>query len=144
MHTPTSTAISFALLALVVGGSFAYVSLNTIKEAWLGFSGSDVTPAIAQQIGLEPQRGFLVFIVERGSPAADAGMKGGNRIAVIEGENVTLGGDVIIAVDGTPINGGDDIINLLTPKNIGDTIKLTVVRGNATRDLYLVIGEKPQ
>jgi len=143
MHTPTSTAISFALLALVVGGSFAYVSLNAIKEAWLGFSGSDITPAIAQQIGLQPQRGFLVFTVEPGSPAADAGMKGGDRTAVIDGKNTTLGGDVIIAVDGTPISGGNDIVNLLTPKNIGDTIKLTVVRGNTTLDLHLVIGQKP-
>jgi serine protease Do len=142
VHSPVSTAVSFTLLALVVGGSFAYVSLNPIKEAWLGFSGSDVTPAIAQQIGLESQHGFLVFTVEPGSPAAAAGMQGGGRNAVIGGKPVILGGDVIIGVDGVPVTGGDDIIRLLGPKDIGDTVTFTIIRENTTHDLSLVIGEK--
>jgi serine protease Do len=139
-----STAVSFALLALVVGSSFVYISLNPVKEAWLGFKGSDVTSAIAKQIGLGSQRGFLVFNVEPGSPADTAGLQGGNKNVLIEGKPVTLGGDVIISVDATPIKGGDDIVDLLGPKNIGETVNFTVIRENNTHNILLVIGEKPK
>ena len=143
MHSPISTVVSFALLASVVGGAFTYVSLNPIKEAWLGFKGSGITPAIAQQIGLESQRGFLVFSVEPGSPADAAGMQGGDRIVTINGKPVTLGGDVITEVDGTPVRGGDDIVDLLSQKDIGDAVRFTVISGSTTHDLNLIIGEKP-
>jgi S1-C subfamily serine protease len=137
-----STAVSFVLLVLVVAGSFTYISGNPIKEAWLGFNGSDVTPPIAQQIGLESQRGFLVFTVEPDSPAAVAGFHGGDRSVVVDGKRVVLGGDIIIAIGGVPVTGGRDIIDILRAKEIGDTVKFTILRGNTSHDLNLVIGEK--
>jgi S1-C subfamily serine protease len=69
-------------------------------------------------------------------------MQGGGRNAVIGGKPVILGGDVIIGVDGVPVTGGDDIIHLLGPKDIGDTVTFTIIRENTTHDLSLVIGEK--
>ena len=76
MHNPVTTAISFALLISVVGASFYYVYATNPKEPWLGIEGSNVTPRIAQTLGLQEPRGFLIFAVETTSPADVAGLKG--------------------------------------------------------------------
>jgi serine protease Do len=140
LHNPVNTAISFALLISVVGASFYYVYATSPKEPWLGIEGSNVTPPIAQTLGLQEPRGFLIFAVERTSPADVAGLKGGDRVVNIEGRPVVLGGDVIIAIDNMEIQGAEDIEALLSMKTIGDSVGFTVIRGNSTQDFNVVLG----
>jgi S1-C subfamily serine protease len=142
MHNPFNTAISFALLISVVGASFYYVDATDPKEPWLGIEGSNVTPAIAQTLGLQQPRGFLIFAVETTSPADVAGLKGGDRVVTIEGRPVVLGGDVIIAIDNIEIQGAEDIEGLLATKTIGDSIGFTVIRANSTQDFNVVLGAR--
>jgi S1-C subfamily serine protease len=142
MHNPFNTAISFALLISVVGASFYYVYATDPKEPWLGIEGSNVTPAIAQTVGLQEPRGFLIFAVETTSPADVAGLKGGDRVVTIEGRPVVLGGDVIIAIDNIEIQGAEDIEELLATKTIGDSIGFTVIRANSTQDFNVVLGAR--
>ena len=142
MHNPFNTAISFALLISVVGASFYYVDATDPKEPWLGIEGSNVTPAIAQTLGLQEPRGFLIFAVETTSPADVAGLKGGDRVITIEGRPVVLGGDVIIAIDNIEIQGAEDIEGLLATKTIGDSIGFTVIRANSTQDFNVVLGAR--
>jgi S1-C subfamily serine protease len=142
MHNPFNTAISFALLISVVGASFYYVYATDPKEPWLGIEGSNVTPAIAQTLGLQQPRGFLIFAVETTSPADVAGLKGGDRVVTIEGRPVVLGGDVIIAIDNIEIQGAEDIEGLLATKTIGDSIGFTVIRANSTQDFNVVLGAR--
>ena len=140
MHNPVTTAISFALLISVVGASFYYVYATNPKEPWLGIEGSNVTPPIAQTLGLQEPRGFLIFAVETTSPAEVAGLKGGDRVVTIDGTPVVLGGDVIIAIDNMEIQGAEDIESLLATKTIGDSVGFTVIRGNSTQDFNVVLG----
>jgi S1-C subfamily serine protease len=142
MHNPFNTAISFALLISVVGASFYYVYATDPKEPWLGIEGSNVTPAIAQTLGLQEPRGFLIFAVETTSPADVAGLKGGDRVVTIDGRPVVLGGDVIIAIDNIEIQGAEDIEALLATKTIGDSIAFTVIRANSTQVFNVVLGAK--
>jgi S1-C subfamily serine protease len=140
LHNPVPTAISFALLISVVGASFYYVYATNPKEPWLGIEGSNVTPPIAQTLGLQEPRGFLIFAVETTSPADVAGLKGGDRVVTIDGRPVVLGGDVIIAIDNMEIQGAEDIESLLATKTIGDSVSFTVIRGNSTQDFNVVLG----
>jgi serine protease Do len=142
LHDPVNTAIPFALLISVVGASFYYVYATDPKELWLGIEGSNVTPPIAQTIGLQESRGFLIFAVETTSPADMAGLKGGDRVATIDGRPVVLGGDVIIAIDNMEIQGAEDVETLLATKTIGDSITFTVIRGNSSQDFDVVLGER--
>jgi serine protease Do len=142
MHNPFNTAISFALLISVVGASFYYVYATDPKEPWLGIEGSNVTLAIAQTLGLQEPRGFLIFAVETTSPADVAGLKGGDRVVTIDGRPVVLGGDVIIAIDNIEIQGAEDIEALLGTKTIGDSIGFTVIRANSTQVFNVVLGAK--
>jgi S1-C subfamily serine protease len=143
VHNPVNTAISFVILIAVVGGSFYYVSATDVKEPYLGIrAAAEVTPGIAEAIGLQEARGLLIYVIDPGSPADQAGLIGGNRIAVIHEREVALGGDVIIAIDGVQIQGADDTEQLLADKVAGDDITFTVIRGSTTLDISAVIGER--
>jgi S1-C subfamily serine protease len=143
VHNPVNTAISFGLLIAIVGGSFYYVNAIDPKEPYLGIRlATEVTPAIAQQLGLQEVRGLLIFIIDEGSPADQADLRGGDRIEIIDGRQVALGGDVIIAIDDTQIQGRDDAEALMGDKVAGDNVRFTIIRGNATLDVSAVMGER--
>ena len=141
MQNSINALIAFALLIGIVGASFAFVEAPRV--AWLGIRGSNLTPAIAAQMDLEQQQGFLIFMVESGSPADAAGLRGGNRVVVIDGVEVTLGGDVVIGIDDRTVLVADDIRLVLDQKEIGDNIKFTVIRGTGTREINVILGEMP-
>lgn len=142
MHNPVNTTISFGLLIAIVGGSFYYVSATDPKEPYLGIGGRGVTPAVAQELNLQEARGLLIFVVDSGSPADVAGLRGGDRVAVIDGQEWALGGDVITAIDDVQIQGVDDAGALLADKVAGDSVRFTIIRGGTTLDVNVVIGER--
>jgi S1-C subfamily serine protease len=140
LHNLVNTVIPFALLISVVGASFYYVYATDAVEPWLGIEGSDVTPAIAQTLGLQEPMGFLIFSVEPTSPAEAAGLKGGDRVVTIDGRPVVLGGDVIIAVNDISIQDAQDIEAQLLYKRIGDVVEFSVIRGSSTQDIEVELG----
>jgi serine protease Do len=140
LHNPVNTVIPFALLISVVGASFYYVYATDAVEPWLGIEGSDVTPAIAQTLGLQEPIGFLIFSVEPTSPAEAAGLKGGDRVVTIDGRPVVLGGDVIIAVNDISTQDAQDIEAQLLYKRIGDVVEFSVIRGSSTQDIEVELG----
>jgi serine protease Do len=140
LHNSVNTVIPFALLISVVGASFYYVYATDAVEPWLGIEGSDVTPAIAQTLGLQEPMGFLIFSVEPTSPAEAAGLKGGDRVVTIDGRPVVLGGDVITAVNDISIQNAQDIEAQLLYKRIGDVVEFSVIRGSSTQDIEVELG----
>jgi S1-C subfamily serine protease len=134
--------VSFAILLSVVGASFYYVYATDTTEPWLGIEGSNVTPGIAQILGLQEPVGFLIFSVEPGSPASSAGLRGGDRVVAIEERPVVVGGDVITAVDHIQIQDGQDIEFQLSQKTVGDFVEFTVIRGGSTLDFEVQLGAR--
>lgn len=130
------------MLISVVGASFYYVYATDATELWLGIEGSNITPAIAQTLGLQQPVGFLIFSVEPGSPAEQAGLRGGDRVVTVEGRPVVLGGDVIIAVDDTPIEDAQDIEAQLIYKTVGDVVEFSVIQGSSTQDIEVELGAR--
>ena len=72
-----------------------------VQRAYLGLSGGDITPSIAQALNLPVQQGVLIEQVLNGGPADDAGIKGATGQATIGGQTVPIGGDIITKVDGS-------------------------------------------
>jgi S1-C subfamily serine protease len=142
LHNPVNTVVSVAVLVSVVGASFYYVYATDVVEPWLGIEGSNVTPAIAQTLGLQESVGFLIFSVEPSSPAELAGLKGGDRVVTIDGRPVLLGGDVITAVDNIQIDDAQDIEAELIDKTVGDVIEFSVIRGSSTQDVDVKLGAR--
>lgn len=120
------------------------IEIGTYKHPWIGISGRDVSIAIADAIGLEKPQGFLVIEVAEGSPAEEAGLRGGDHDETIDGQTVTLGGDVIIEVDGLPVRTlTDAVVYMERNKRPGDFVLLTIIRGGQERSLTVILGERP-
>jgi len=80
--------------------------------------------------------------VTGGSPAEQAGIKGGDTPTRIEGLNA--GGDLIIAFDGKPVTTFDELLSyLITTKSPGDTVVLTVLRNGENVDITVTLGARP-
>lgn len=131
-----SNAISKIVPVLIEEGNF--------EHPWLGVSGTDVTPDIANAIGLQEARGFLVINVVEGGPADMAGIQGGNILAQIEGSEIVLGGDIILAVDNVSVRKIDDLLGYLEASTeVGKTITLTIWRDGEIRQLNAILGARP-
>jgi S1-C subfamily serine protease len=90
----------------------------------------NIDPALARQMGLAPVNGVLIYDVAAGSPAARAGLRGGNRRAYYMGRPIVLGGDVILSVDGKATPTFDDFNSIILQKNVGETVSIKVLRGD--------------
>jgi serine protease Do len=146
----------FSNTGVYAGVGFAIPS-NTLKKVipellkngsyqhpWLGITGIDVTPDIATKMNLTEARGFLVIDVNSNGPADKAGIRGGDKIDTIEGREVELGGDIIIAIDGNPVRKIDDILSHLErEKSVGDNISLTIIRDGIVQEKTTILQARP-
>lgn len=143
MHSLPTTIASFGLLIAIVGGSFWYISVNPAevpREPGIGIEADNITPEIAQTLGLGEQRGVLIIAVVPGGPADRAGLRG---TEVTSNGQVAAIGDIIIAADGQEIRDDTDLRAFLSSKNAGDNVRLTIIReGTTVMDVNLTLGER--
>jgi S1-C subfamily serine protease len=132
-----SDTILRELPSLVATGSYN-------SHPYLGIQGTDMTPYIASAAGMNITYGWLVESVIPGGPAAKAGVRGGNQqLQTVEGQ-ITIGGDLIIAINGTRITNGDALSSYLEENTMpGQTVSLTIVRGNNIITIDVVLGARP-
>ncbi len=114
-----------------------------VHRAYLGISGSDITPDIAQALNLPVDQGVLVEQVLGGGPADDAGIKGATGQATIAGQTVPIGGDIITKVDGKQISGMNDVISAVNDRKPGDDLTLTVWSDGQQKDVTVKLGDRP-
>ena len=114
-----------------------------VKHAYLGISGGSITPDLAKALKLPEKQGVLVNEVVKGGPADEAGVKGGDTSATIEGASFRLGGDVITEVNGKKISGMEEVINAVNAASPGDKLELTVDRDGDTKTITVKLGVRP-
>jgi S1-C subfamily serine protease len=131
-----SNTMTKVVPSLITNGSF--------QHPWLGVSGTDMTPGIAAALGLNQPRGLLVVDVVDGSPAAQAGIRGGDDPRSIDGRDINLGGDVITAIDDKTVRKIDDILVFLErEKTAEDNLKLTILRDGQLQDINIALAARP-
>jgi S1-C subfamily serine protease len=120
--------------------------LDEGKPAWLGLSGTAVTPPIAQNMSLAPNtKGFLVTEIVADGPADKAGIRGGYKINNIDGNEVALGGDIIVRMDNMTVTNPENISTYLSnEKEAGDTVQLGIIREGRSNQVNMTLGEIPQ
>lgn len=117
---------------------------QTMARAWLGINGATLTVDLAEAMDLDAdQEGVLILNVINGSPADEAGLRGGFRALNLNGERLPIGGDVIVAVDGEDMPTMEALIELVAGKNPGDTVTLTILRDGEQSDVTVTLGERP-
>jgi S1-C subfamily serine protease len=119
------------------------LSGGEVKHAFLGISGTDVTPQLADVLNLSAKQGALVQSVVPGGPAAKAGVEGGRATVSIDGQRIRAGGDVITEVDGQAVTGMDEVAATISEKQPGDKVELTLVHGSDTRTVSVTLGDQP-
>jgi S1-C subfamily serine protease len=113
------------------------------QHPWIGVSGVDVSPEIADRMDLENTTGFLVVDVVEDSPADQAGIRPGNRTENINGNPVNLGGDVITAINGEKMRGINDILLYLSRETeVDQEVNVTVIREGERVDIPLTLGAR--
>jgi S1-C subfamily serine protease len=115
---------------------------GTVKRAYLGVTGLTIDQSL-NRLNLSTDSGVLVQSVQPGSPAAKAGVKGGNTQANVDGSDIALGGDVIKKIDGRPVKSMDDVVAVVDAKKPGDTVTLQVIRSGSTRTVTVTLGQRP-
>jgi S1-C subfamily serine protease len=115
-----------------------------VTYAYVGIQTDDMTPSLARALHYKVDHGALVVEVKPGSPGDRAGLRGGNSEVNILGiQDLVTGGDVIVAIDGTPVRRADDVVRIvsseLKPK---DVAVFTVVRDGQTKKLAVTLAER--
>ena len=115
------------------------------KHPWMGISGTDVDPELAEMRELESSKGFVVVSVIEGSPAEKAGMKGVTQTRERDGREFPMDGDIITEIDGKTVRKISDIlVHLQREKSVGDEMIITVLRTGVSFDLTMILEERPR
>ncbi|MCJ7614421.1 trypsin-like peptidase domain-containing protein [Candidatus Bathyarchaeota archaeon] len=143
--TGTFTGIGFAIPSDTVKREIDdLIETGGYKHPWLGVTASGVNIAIADAIGLEKPQGILVIEVTSGSPADLAGLIGGNETVLVDGQEITIGGDVITEVDDVPVITMDDLVVYMERNTSpGDSVVLGIIRDGQELSLTVTLGERP-
>ncbi len=120
------------------------IETGEVQHAFLGISGADLTPEIADALNLDENSGALVQSVVSGGPADEAGISAGDAQMTVEGQRLRAGGDVITAVDGNPVTGMDDVISAVDAKEPGDSVELTLLQDGDSRNVTVELAQRPE
>ena len=120
------------------------IAKGRVSYAYVGITTEDMTPALAKALGYGVDRGALVVGVSPNSPGDDAGLRGGDRdVNVLGLRNLSTGGDVIVEIDGRPVQSADDVVRIvsfsLRPKEVS---VFTVVRDGRRKKLAVTLAER--
>jgi S1-C subfamily serine protease len=112
-----------------------------LAPARLGVSSFLVSGDLARALKLPESGGLLLQRVERGSAADGAGLHGADNQVILGNSRIPVGGDLITAIDGKPVEAEDAVIRALSRKHAGDTMNLTIYRGGRSMDVKVTLGE---
>ncbi len=144
--TGGSAGIGFAIPSAIVQQVVpALIETGRFEHPWIGISGGTLTSQLAAAMGLpETQRGALVVAVTAGSPAEKAGLQGSSKQVTVDGQDVRIGGDVIVAVDGQAVRRFEDLTTYLARQGkVGQTLKLTLLRDGKEMSVSLTLAARP-
>ncbi|MBN2470584.1 MAG: trypsin-like peptidase domain-containing protein [Anaerolineae bacterium] len=132
-----SNTVSRVVPVLIAEGRF--------QHAWLGISGSTINDTIRRAMELPAdQTGVLIASVDGTGPAARAGLRGSSIDVTVDDISLQVGGDIIVSVDGRPVNVFDDLLSYITNEaEVGQTITLGILRDGRVHDVDVTLAARP-
>jgi serine protease Do len=123
------------------------VTANTVKKllvdrnrGWFGVDYVLVSGATAEALNVPQAGGFLVKQVAKNSYSERIGLRGGDRVAIVEGKELVVGGDIMLSIQGIAVNTPEDrarVIKALEAMKPGDDLRVTVLRGDKVLELAI-------
>ena len=117
------------------------LTIGRVRRPVLGVITIPISPDIADQLGLPADYGLLVVRVVPGSAAERAGLRAGTDRAYYGNYPITVGGDLIIAIDGQNVQDQQQLAQVMNNHRAGDTVRVTIYRGKRKMDVNVTLGE---
>ena len=141
---PDAQNIGFAIPIDIVKAALpSLVEHGRIIRPWLGVQGHLVGRPLQQLLRIPLTDGLLVEIVEPGSPAEAAGLRGGQLDLVVGGNAMLIGGDIITTINGHAVDSPLGLAKAMGDLKVGASVRLTVFREGQTREVECVLPERP-
>jgi len=125
----SATSIGFAVPSNMAKALLPQLEKGKISRGWLGIGIQDMTPELAKALNVPVSKGALLTDVNEGTPAQKAGLRPD---------------DVVVAVDGKPMDSGRALSRAIGFKQPGTSVTLTLYRGGKKEDLKVVLGTFPE
>ncbi len=121
------------------------LTLGRYRHPYLGVRYAyKITPGLAQALDLPVESGLLLVQLYRGSPLDQAGVRGAQREAILGNRRIYIGGDILTALDGKPITSTEDLELTLFDYEVGDTVTVSLLRGDRAFEVEVVLTEEPR
>jgi len=141
-----NAGVGFAIPATIVQNVIPeLIKTGKFEHPYLGISGITLTPDLAKSMKLDAmQRGVLVEEITPGGPADNANLLGSDRQVTIDGQDIRVGGDVITAIDNTPVKSIDDLIAYLADHTtVNQKVTLTILRNGKEESVDATLLARP-
>ncbi len=152
----TAIRVSDPTAAPAFAGVGYAVPANTVKvivedliktgkhdSAYLGVSMLTISAQLAEQLKLPVNQGALVTNVVTDGPADQAGIQLGTTTIEVEGAALIIDSDIVTAFNGETIRSSDDLIAHINDSRVGDTVNLTIIRGDKEQTIEVTLGARP-
>jgi putative serine protease PepD len=125
------------------------VAAELIKEGrilrpWLGVEGYTIGEDLANALNLPVKSGILISRVYQGSSADGAGIQGATQMVVLYNQRIRIGGDILTAIDGKPVESAEELRLALEAKRAGDAVTVTLYRGRSKLEKSMTLVEAPR
>ena len=140
---PGNVGIGFAIPIDTAKRLLPDLKKGSITTGYVGISVRSVDDSLSG-LNLSVKHGALVETTTAGGPAAKAGVKAGDIPAQINGERLTIGGDIIVKMDAKTITSAEDVTSYISSKHKGEKVTVEVVRDGKHKQFTVTLGERPQ
>ena len=120
------------------------MTLGRVRRPALGVRTIPISAELAQEMGLAADHGLLIVQVVPGGSADHAGLHGGTERAYIGNIPITIGGDLIVAIDGADVQDQQDLARMMNNHRAGDIVRVTIYRGKKKIEVNVTLGEAQQ
>ncbi len=117
------------------------VTLGRVRRPALGVHTIPIDPETADELGLATDYGLLIIQSVPGGAADRAGLRGGSERAYLGNIPITIGGDLIVAINGERVESQQTLARIMNKHRAGDTVKVTIFRGKKQLEVSVVLGE---
>ncbi len=117
------------------------VTLGRVRRPALGVRTIPIDPEIADELHLAADYGLLIVQAVPGGAADRAGLRGGSERAYLGNIPITIGGDLIVAINGEKVESQQNLAQIMNKHRAGDTVKVTIFRGKKQLEVSVVLGE---
>ncbi|MBE0446546.1 MAG: trypsin-like peptidase domain-containing protein [Actinobacteria bacterium] len=148
----TPGSVDFAGIAFAIPSNTVKDIVSQIRgrgkasHPWIGIAGRGISEGLASLIKLPISKGVIIERVSPGSPAEEAGLKGGNQSLINNdtGERLIIGGDIIARIGDVNVASMNDIQEFIDKHRVGDRVELEIYRGDQKKVVTLKLAERPE